>query len=95
MSRVFSAPPVFTYGSVARTLPDVRVPGTRSYDLSLFKNFKPVEKLTLQFRAEAFNAFNHPQFGVPDSSVNSVTFGRISGTANSPRNMQLALKLLF
>jgi hypothetical protein len=94
-TSVFSAPAVFTYGSVSRTLPDVRLPGSTNFDLSLFKNFKPVEKLTVQFRGEAFNAFNHPQFGGPDSSVNSVSFGRISGTANSPRNMQVALKVLF
>jgi hypothetical protein len=63
--------------------------------LSLFKNFKPWERLTLQLRGESFNAFNHPQFGTPDSNVSSVTFGKISGTANGPRNMQVALKLLF
>ena len=67
----------------------------RNYDLSLFKNFKPLEKLTVQLRAESFNAFNHPQLGAPDSNVSSVTFGKISGTANGPRNTQVALKLLF
>ena len=50
--------------------------------------------MNLEFRAEAFNAFNHAQFGQPDGNVNSSTFGIIS-TANSPRIMQLSLKLLF
>jgi hypothetical protein len=94
-TSVFSVPPTFTLGNVSRTLPDVRVPGAQNYDLSLFKNFKPLEKLTVQLRGESFNAFNHPQFGAPDSNASSVTFGKISGTANGPRNMQLALKLLF
>jgi hypothetical protein len=52
------------------------------------------EGMNLEFRAEAFNAFNHAQFGQPDGNVNSGTFGIIS-TANSPRIMQLSLKLLF
>ena len=52
------------------------------------------ERFRLDFRAEAFNAFNHAQFGQPDGNVNSGTFGIIS-TANSPRIMQLSLKLLF
>jgi hypothetical protein len=92
---VFSPPPTFTLGTVSRTLPDVRTPGQCNFDLSLFKSFKPIEKLTMQLRWESFNAFNHPQFGNTDSNVNSVTFGRISTTTNGPRTTQLALKVLF
>ena len=91
----FLAPAAFTLGNISRTLPDDRAPGMNNYDLSLFKNFKPRERLTVELRVESFNALNHPQFGAPTSNINSVTFGQISSTANSPRNMQVAMKVLF
>ena len=94
-TSVFSQPPPFTFGNTGRTLPDVRGPGTRNLDFSLFKNFKLTERLSLQFRAEAFNAFNTPIFGFPNQSYNSPSFGVITTQANSPRQMQFALKLLY
>ena len=51
--------------------------------------------MRLEFRAETFNAFNHPQFGGPESRVGNSNFGLISRTINPPREMQLALKLYF
>jgi hypothetical protein len=53
------------------------------------------EKTALEFRAEFFNAFNHPQFANPDSNFSSPTFGVISNTSVSARVVQLALKLSF
>jgi hypothetical protein len=53
------------------------------------------ERTALQFRAEFFNAFNHPQFANPDSNFSSPTFGVISSTSVSARVAQLALKLSF
>ncbi|HEY1497802.1 MAG TPA: TonB-dependent receptor, partial [Candidatus Solibacter sp.] len=94
-TSVFSQPASFTFGTTSRTLPDVRAPGIRSFDLSLFKNYKLMERLTAQFRAEAFNALNTPQFSGPTVSLSSVSFGAISSTANTPRQMQLGVKLLF
>jgi hypothetical protein len=49
----------------------------------------------MQFRAEAFNAFNHVQFANPNTTITSNTFGRISAQQNTPRDIQLALKLMF
>ncbi len=69
-------------------------PGLNNWDAALLKDTSIKEESTLEFRAEPFNAFNHAQFGQPDGNVNSGTFGIIS-TANSPRIMQLSLKLLF
>ena len=63
--------------------------------MSLFKDFKLHEKLSLEFRAESFNLLNTPQFGGPNTSVTAGTFGVISSQANSPRQNQLALKLIF
>ena len=62
-TSVFSQPATYTLGNVSRTLPDVRSPGLRNFDISLFKDFKLRESLVLEFRAESFNALNTPQFG--------------------------------
>ncbi len=95
-TSVFSFAPPFTFGNVPRTLPDVRNPGQRNFDLSAFKNFRFGEdRLNVQFRVEAFNAFNTTQFGAPGSQVGSANIGVISGTAVGARQVQLALKLLF
>ncbi len=94
-TSVFSQPAPFTFGNVGPSLPNVRAPGVDNFDLSLFKNFHPLEKLTLQFRAETFNAFNRVQFGVPNEVLSSGQFGVISTQANTPRQIQFALKLLF
>jgi len=94
-TSVFSQPPPFTFGNLSVTLPDIRSPGIRNWDLSIFKEFQPRERTTLQLRVEAFNAFNTVLFGSPNTSVTSSTFGQISTQANSPRQLQLGLKLLF
>jgi hypothetical protein len=93
---VFSNPASFTFGNVSRTLPDVRAPGTNSTDLSAFKNnyFGPENRFNLQFRAEAFSAFNHFNLGGPSANITSGTFGVINGGSGT-RNVQLALKLLW
>jgi len=94
-TSVFSQPAPFTFGNTGRTLPDVRIPGAKNFDFSLFKSFPVWERLSLQFRAEAFNLMNTPRFDRPNQGANGVQFGVISGTANSPRQIQLALKLIF
>ena len=70
-------------------------PGYWSADTSLFKNFKLSERLHLQFRAEAFNTFNHTNFLIGDNvSLHDPIFG-ISGGTLPPRNLQFGLKLGF
>ena len=76
----------------------VHGPNQANTDLSLFKNFSmswPLEGSQLQFRMEAFNAFNTPNFADPDNYFGSPTFGQILGTSVSPRILQLALKYIF
>ncbi len=95
-TSVFSQPAAYTFGNTARTLPDVRVPGLKYTDLSFFKNtYLRGEQLTLQYRLEMFNAFNTPQWGRPGPGLGTGNFGVISGTSQAPRNIQMALKLLF
>lgn len=75
-------------------------PGRNNFDLSLLKDFAFTERLKLQFRAEAFDAFNHPQFegnantGGLSVNYNSANFGTVTN-AYDPREFQLALKLIF
>jgi hypothetical protein len=73
-----------------------RAPGYSDVDLALSKNFELGSERRLEFRVEAFNAFNHPSFGPParDISVPN-TFGLITSTVSSPRVIELALKFYF
>jgi hypothetical protein len=64
----------------------------------MFKEFgmgKIRDGMRLEFRFEAFNAFNHPQFAGPDTTFGDPDFGMIFYTINSPRQLQLALKLYW
>jgi hypothetical protein len=70
-------------------------PGFANTDFSALKDVRIREAIDLEFRAEFFNLFNHPQFNVPGQDVDSSDFGRIMGTVNNPRLIQLALKLRF
>jgi hypothetical protein len=94
-TSVFSQPAAYTFGNTSVTSPDLRSPSIRNWDLSVFKDFRLTERYRLQFRAEAFNAFNTVRFGSPDTSVASSSFGVVSTQANSPRQIQFGLKLLF
>ena len=96
--QVAVTPAEFTLGNGPPLLPNVRAPGADNADLSLFKEFslnKMREGSHLEFRFEAFNALNHPQFAGPNASVNSGEFGVISSQENSPRLVQLGLKLYW
>jgi hypothetical protein len=65
-------------------------------DLALIKNWAFQERYRVQFRWEAFNAFNHPSFGQPDSNPGDSNFGQITSIgAVPPRVMQGALKFSF
>jgi hypothetical protein len=97
-TSVFSVAPAYTFGNVGPVQPDVRNDWTRNVDSVLTKNFgfhlrdKPI---TTQFRFEAFNLFNTPQFAGPNTSVTSSSFGIVTAQANDPRDLQLALKFVF
>ncbi len=95
VQSVFSQTPNYTFGNVGRFLPNVRQPGTHNLDFSLFKSFKPVERVTIQFRAEAYNLTNSPVWSAPGTNVASpATFGIVT-SASGNRTMQLALRLNY
>jgi hypothetical protein len=83
-------------------LPDVRGPGTVNFDLSVIKDTRIRERVTLQFRAESFNFLNKVNLGQPSGSFSpgadgknaNANFGTIS-SARDARINQLALKVIF
>ncbi|MDX2030497.1 MAG: TonB-dependent receptor [Blastocatellia bacterium] len=98
----FRNPALYTFGNTPNTISQFRNPGAMIFDLSVFKNFTLTEKLKMQFRGEAFNAPNHVNLGIPNTSFSpdangvnrSASFGRIT-SARDPRQFQLGLKLIF
>jgi hypothetical protein len=90
-----------TFGNAGRDI--VTAPGLWNLDNSLLKNWR-VEKISesflVEFRAEAFNILNHPSFGQPANNVFAgaavnPSAGKITYTTSAPRQLQLALKLVF
>jgi hypothetical protein len=91
----FSQPATYTFGNMSGTSGYLRTPGYRNLDVTLKKSFDLYRESKLELHAEGFNAFNTPQFGAPNTSVTSSSFGIISSQMNSPRQIQLAAKFLF
>jgi hypothetical protein len=94
-TSVFSQPAPFTFGNLSAALGRLRADGVRNVDLSLFKHFAVVGRARLQARVEAFNAFNRAQFSGPNTSVTSGSFGIVSSQANTPRQLQFGVKMLW
>jgi len=100
----FAQPADGTFGNLGRN--HIYGPGFRNLDFSTTKNFPIHEQLLLQFRAEFFNIFNHPNFALPQGSFGSPSFGTITQTPDvaqgnpglgggGPRVMQFGLRLQF
>jgi hypothetical protein len=73
----------------------VRSPGVNMWDLSLLKDTRVTERFKIQFRAEALNAFNHPNFMAPNTSVTSSAFGAVTGESTLTRIFQFGIKAIF
>jgi outer membrane receptor protein involved in Fe transport len=94
-NSVFQRPDDFTLGNAPRALGSVRSPWSFTANLSLGKQFSIREAMNLEFRIETQNAFNHPVFATPNTSVDDGNFGKITSTAVGPREVQLAVKFNF
>ncbi|MDD5543152.1 MAG: TonB-dependent receptor [Acidobacteriia bacterium] len=105
-SAAFSIPPTGQSGTLGRNV--LRGLPASQVDLALWRQIHLVERLSLQLRAEAFNVFNHPNFGNIQTSLTAVNFGQATGMLNrqlqglstlyqigGPRSLQLSLKLVF
>jgi hypothetical protein len=66
-----------------------------TWDLSAVKYTNLTEKVKLQFRAEALNAFNHPNFSPPNTTVTSSLFGQVTSEINLQRIVQFGIKVVF
>ena len=89
----FATPAPYTYGNAGRNT--IVGPGRTNYDASLFKNFTVHEEMQIQFRFEAFNAFNHPQFGYPNQTIGNSQVGQITSIVGNARNLQASLRFQF
>jgi len=99
----FAKPAAGTYGNLGRDA--LYGPGFGSVDFSMFKNIPIKENIHAQFRVEIFNLFNRTNWANPTTTFTSSSFGELTQTKNAssapglgfgePRNVQLALKIIF
>ncbi|MBI3698460.1 MAG: carboxypeptidase regulatory-like domain-containing protein [Acidobacteria bacterium] len=91
-TAAFALPALGRFGNSAPF--NVRGPGLNNWDLNVFKNFRLKEAAKVQFGAEMFNAFNHPQFEGIGTTLGATTFGVVT-SARDPRIIQFRLKLSY
>jgi hypothetical protein len=91
----FQQNPAYTFGNAPRTFGSG--PGTAQVDASLLKNFPIHEGTALQFRAEALNVLNHPNWANPNTLFGNPNFGKVTALqpGNQSRIIQVALHLTF
>jgi len=85
----------WTFGNEPRVDASIRQQGVNNFDFAVFKRTNITERVGIEFRTEFFNLFNHPQFGPPNGTQTSATFGQVTNTVNLPRLIQFGLKLAF
>jgi hypothetical protein len=89
-------PNQYTVSPEPPLFPELRSPASRAVNVSLFKTFTLYERLKLQFRADAINLMNSPNFAAPGTNMsNTATFGVISSDNGGNRTMQCGLRLSF
>jgi hypothetical protein len=89
---LYTANVLGTFGNAGHD--SLRGPGYFDVDLALSREFKMRERVSLAVRGEAFNALNHPNFGLPNANISSSAFGQIT-SAFDPRILQASMKLIF
>src|SRR5579864_4045780 len=81
------------YGTLGRNV--FHGPGINNWDIAAFKNFRFLERQSLQLRSDFFNAFNHASFGNPNATIGSPTFGQVQSTQVDPRRIQISARYMF
>jgi len=94
-ATAYSTPPAGTFGNLHRNA--IFAPGVANTNFSLFKNFPIWESVSFQLRGEAFNVFNHPNPGTPNTTLGGSSFGTINSanTNFGSRVLQVAGKINF
>jgi hypothetical protein len=91
-TAAFANPAPGTWGTLGKYA--LRGPGMNNWDLSLYKSEKLKERLSLQIRAEVYNAPNHLSYSSVGTTLGTATFGQVTGAAD-PRILQFGMKLVF
>jgi len=91
--NAFALPASYIYGNAGRGI--VEGPALHNMDLMIGRNVFIGERFRLEFRGELFNFTNTPHFALPNATVNSPSEGQITSTVGNPRQIQLAMKLVF
>jgi hypothetical protein len=97
-TAAFTTPGNFQFGNESRVDSELRNDNTNNWDMGLTKTTKIRERFSLQFRAEYFNVFNRPQFGMTgqaNTQVGNANFGIVDTQANSPRAGQFSLRFNY
>ena len=95
LNRAAFAQPVGTLGNAPRRNGDVRRFWSKGENISLAKTVALSSQMRLDIRAEVFNLFNRVIWGAPETNFNSSNFGVIDSQGNSPRQMQLGVKVYW
>jgi hypothetical protein len=92
-SSDFTTPAQYTFGDSGRNI--LNGPGFHNIDFGLSREINLLEHSSLEIRAEAFNLFNTPQFGLPNATLGQSTTAVISSVTNPQRQIQLAARVHF
>lgn len=93
---IVSKPAAGTFNNTPGSRNTLHQPGFQNWNVGLYKKFAINDKTGFQFRAQAFNVFNHPNWGGANfNPTNLSTFGKITGKTGDVRNLQLSLRFYF
>jgi hypothetical protein len=92
-TNAFAVPAQYTIGNGGRNI--LRGDKLTQLDVSILKDILIKEAKSVQFRAEFFNITNHPVFANPGTNIDQGSGGQVSGTLNSDRIIEFALKFMF
>lgn len=88
----YQMPAIYTFGNAGPYM--VRADGMQSFDVALQKEFPVYEQQTVEFRGEFFNMPNHVNFGLPNATLTSAAFGKVT-SGSAPREIELSLRYRF
>lgn len=91
-TKAFAAPQYGFFGDARNGV--IRGPGYTSFNVALYKTWPIYHRLSTQFKAEAFNVANHPNFKAVDTSLGDASYGQVT-SAGDPRILEFALKMMF
>jgi hypothetical protein len=94
-SPVFTPPPAGTFNLQSGVRNSIHGPGFQDWNIGLFKKFAVNERAGFQFRAEAFDFPNHPNWSAPGFNPTSATFGKVTGKSTLVRTLQLSLRFYY